>query len=223
MIKARKPRANALRKTAGDAEPEDVDDDDDKTVVVHKRVKEQPPPKQDEEVIMPGPEDDDTAAASRALPAASGAVAVDAESKPKKQGGKFGPTSASSYVRMTTYMDYKPELCADYNKSGYCGFGDNCIYIHDRTTYVSGNELDRRWEELQKQKKKENDAAQELHDQARLCGICKRELAKPVVKTKCSHLFCKQCAFDRYAKGQADCATCGKHTAGVFNEVPVYS
>ncbi|KAH9256502.1 hypothetical protein BASA81_005417 [Batrachochytrium salamandrivorans] len=62
------------------------------------------------------------------------------EKRPKQ--GKFGPSSAPRFVRATTITDYNPELCKDYNQTGYCGFGDSCIYIHDRTTYVSGNVLD---------------------------------------------------------------------------------
>lgn len=35
-------------------------------------------------------------------------------------------------------------------ETGYCGYGDNCLYIHDRGDYKSGWELERDWEEKKK-------------------------------------------------------------------------
>ena len=40
-------------------------------------------------------------------------------------------------------MDHNPELCKDWFVSGYCVFGNSCIYIHDRYDYKSGFELEK--------------------------------------------------------------------------------
>ena len=48
-------------------------------------------------------------------------------------------------------MDYNPSLCKDYHDTGYCCFGDSCLYIHDRGDYKSGWELEKEWLEEQKE------------------------------------------------------------------------
>ena len=39
-------------------------------------------------------------------------------------------------------MDHNPERCKDYYEHGYCGYGDTCIFIHDRSDYKSGHQLE---------------------------------------------------------------------------------
>ena len=53
-------------------------------------------------------------------------------------------------------MDYNPSLCKDYHDTGYCCFGDSCLYIHDRGDYKSGWELEKEWLEEQKELAKGN-------------------------------------------------------------------
>ncbi|PCD33443.1 hypothetical protein AU210_009669 [Fusarium oxysporum f. sp. radicis-cucumerinum] len=64
-----------------------------------------------------------------------------------------GPVKASSNVRTITIMDFKPDICKDYKKTGHCGFGDSCIYLHDRTDVKQGWQLDKEWEEVTRGKK----------------------------------------------------------------------
>lgn len=52
---------------------------------------------------------------------------------------------APTYIRSTNRIDHNPEICKDYFVSGYCGFGDACVFIHDRTDYKSGAELEKEW------------------------------------------------------------------------------
>jgi len=139
----------------------------------------------------------------------------------RKPASKFGPSSAPAYVRATTIVDYKPDLCKDYNETGYCGYGDTCIYLHDRTTYVAGNVLDQRWEELVKKAKSggEKSTTNAASDPAtNTCGICKKILANPAVRTRCGHSFCQSCAFTRFDKDPT-CAVCGLATMGIFNDL----
>jgi RING finger protein 113A len=73
------------------------------------------------------------------------------ESKPETSRSKV-QIVAPSNVRFTCRFDYNPSLCKDYHDTGYCTFGDSCIYIHDRGDYKSGWEQEKEWEESQKQK-----------------------------------------------------------------------
>lgn len=50
-------------------------------------------------------------------------------------------------VKFSCRFDYNPSLCKDYHDTGYCTFGDSCIYIHDRGDYKSGWEIEKEWEE----------------------------------------------------------------------------
>lgn len=35
-------------------------------------------------------------------------------------------------------FDYDPSLCKDWHDSGYCVFGNSCLYLHDRSNYKTG-------------------------------------------------------------------------------------
>lgn len=37
-------------------------------------------------------------------------------------------------------------MCKDYKETGYCGFGDSCKFMHDRSDYKHGWQLERDWE-----------------------------------------------------------------------------
>lgn len=61
----------------------------------------------------------------------------------EKGTGLHGPLRASTNVRMTVRFDYQPDICKDYKETGFCGYGDACKFIHDRSDYKSGWELDK--------------------------------------------------------------------------------
>ncbi|KAH8800396.1 hypothetical protein F5884DRAFT_825062 [Xylogone sp. PMI_703] len=146
-----------------------------------------------------------------------------------------GPVKAApTNVRMTTYTDYAPDTCKDYKTTGFCGFGDNCKYLHDRSDYKQGWQLDREWENVTKGKKvagkvvasanrsggaeaDENDEEQDamLENIPFACIICREGYKNPIV-TRCGHYFCESCALKRYRKDPS-CAACGAGTNGVFN------
>lgn len=152
---------------------------------------------------------------------------------PKKS---FGPVKAATNVRMTTFFDYKPDICKDYKLTGFCGFGDSCVFLHDRGDYMQGWELDREWENVTQggkkvegtivskrgDKKKSGKAEKEGDDDDDMpedipfaCIICQGPYKEPIV-TKCGHYFCEMCALNRYKKDPS-CAACGAGTGGVFN------
>lgn len=72
----------------------------------------------------------------------------------KKKSGTFGPMRAPAYLRRTSRFDYQPDICKDYKETGFCGYGDNCKFLHDRSDYKSGWQMEREWEAEQQRKKK---------------------------------------------------------------------
>jgi len=132
---------------------------------------------------------------------------------------------------MTVVTDFSPDVCKDFKTTGYCGFGDNCKYPHDRSDYKQGWQLDREWEYATKGKKSlvgtvigsakrnrgkdpEDDEEEAMLDIPFDCIICRTTYKSPVV-TKCGHYFCEACALNRYRKDPT-CGACGMATNGVF-------
>ncbi|KAF8821928.1 zinc finger (CCCH type) motif-containing protein [Cardiosporidium cionae] len=161
-----------------------------------------------------------------------------------KYTGVYGPVRGSESIRMTMRIDLNPEICKDYKETGYCGFGDTCKFLHDRSDYKAGWQLEKEWEDTQKRKQaKLQRLAEKMYRQASqdadqdceglsdsgasdshgdnvpfACLICKKkwqDCENPVVTT-CGHYFCGGCAFKRYSKS-SKCAICGQQTYGIFN------
>ncbi|EKD12473.1 uncharacterized protein L3040_008200 [Drepanopeziza brunnea f. sp. 'multigermtubi'] len=143
-----------------------------------------------------------------------------------------GPVKAPTNIRTITVTDFAPDVCKDYKQTGFCGFGDNCKYLHAREDYKAGWQLDKEWENVTKGKKviggtkiasadrnaEEEDSGDEDEALAGIpfaCVICKEKYKDPIV-TKCGHYFCESCALKRYRKDPS-CAICGTGTGGVFN------
>ncbi len=109
-----------------------------------------------------------------------------------------GPVRAAANLRVTCRFDYKPDLCKDYNETGFCGFGDSCIFLHDRTEYKSSYQIEKEWETEQERKKLESEHAQEMvavketPAKPTTCPVCSKPFKRPV-KTLCSHFFCELC------------------------------
>jgi RING finger protein 113A len=143
-----------------------------------------------------------------------------------------GPMKAPTNVRTVTVIDYAPDVCKDFKTSGFCGFGDNCKYLHDRSDHKQGWQLDREWETVTKGKKLKGtviasasrDQAEEgdddddyafLEDIPFVCILCKGPYREPVV-TRCGHYFCEPCALAKYRR-DPKCEACLSNTNGVFN------
>jgi RING finger protein 113A len=65
-----------------------------------------------------------------------------------------GPIRAQTNVRVTARFDYQPDICKDYKDTGFCGYGDTCIYLHDRGDTMSGWQLEQAWEKQQEEERK---------------------------------------------------------------------
>jgi len=162
----------------------------------------------------------------------------------KKETNKFhaGPLKAPTFIRTTCRFDYQPDICKDYKETGFCGFGDTCIYLHDRGDTLSGWQLEQQWEERKKKEqeakekemnkfiqstsnaigsksydaKEDNDFVVDTSDGIPYaCHICRGPFTNPVVTT-CMHYFNEKCIMEEYQKSAA-CPICKKDTHGVFN------
>ncbi|KAJ2864054.1 RNA-splicing factor [Coemansia aciculifera] len=149
---------------------------------------------------------------------------------------KAGPFKAPSNVRATSVFDYQPNLCKDYKETGYCGYGDSCIFLHDRSTTKTGWQLEKEFEEAQQGVQRDNPKLWQVDSDSDneassgkagrkkssteelpfACLICREPFTKPVV-TKCQHYFCEACALAQYRK-TPKCFACGAATAGVFKQ-----
>lgn len=140
---------------------------------------------------------------------------------------KLGPIKLTNNIRGVNQIDYAMGICTDFKRTGYCGYGDNCIFLHDRSEIKSSWEIDReikkaKLKELEMLKKGININTTELFtDKNKLkeeitCPICKKELKSPV-STICNHLYCEECINDYYKNKSKACLICNKHLKGVFN------
>lgn len=172
---------------------------------------------------------------------------LDNKATTKEVRNKFlaGPLRAPAFVRTTCVFDYQPNVCKDYKETGFCGFGDGCIYLHDRGDTVAGWQLEAQWEEKKKKKEKEkerqmnkflkagqssgfgqsddysdsdvdDDKPETPHDGIPFaCYICRGPFSDPVV-TSCNHYFCEKCIMSKFGENPS-CPICSKDTHGVFN------
>lgn len=85
---------------------------------------------------------------------ATAGVDLDSTVQTCKPVGGFGPIRAPTFLRSTVRFDYQPDICKDYKETGFCGFGDSCKFLHDRSDYKSGWQLEREWEEKQNNRKR---------------------------------------------------------------------
>ena len=65
-----------------------------------------------------------------------------------------GPLLAPTNVRSSVRMDYQPDICTDYKKTGYCGYGDSCVFMHDRSEYKGSWQVEKEWLKEQEDKAK---------------------------------------------------------------------
>ncbi|KAK5576557.1 hypothetical protein RB653_007701 [Dictyostelium firmibasis] len=159
----------------------------------------------------------------------------------KGGGVKAGPMKTSTTYKLSNRIDHQPDVCKDYKQTGQCTFGDACKFLHDRTDYKSGWQIDKEYEEEQKQKRlnnikginndsssssttssstssSNNKNGSEDEQLPFACFICKKQYTDPV-QTKCKHFFCEDCALTHNRKNKK-CALCGEPTMGTFITPP---
>ncbi|CBQ72360.1 conserved hypothetical protein [Sporisorium reilianum SRZ2] len=128
-----------------------------------------------------------------------------------------GPIRQTTTVRTTALIDYQPDVCKDYKETGYCGFGDTCKFLHDRSDYLAGWQLDA-LPNTARNAREDILADPEQPDEQEVpfaCLICRQPFTDPVV-TRCAHYFCSACAIKRFSRN-SKCFACGQQTGGLFN------
>ena len=128
-----------------------------------------------------------------------------------------GPVRGNSFFRASIRIDHEPCICKDYKETGFCGFGDSCKFIHDRSDYKMGWQIEREMNEGTYTKTEEEnwEVSDEEEDLPFKCIICRDNFKRPVV-TRCGHYFCEDCAIGHYKKSKR-CFVCNKQTNGIFN------
>ncbi|KAM9783688.1 E3 ubiquitin-protein ligase RNF113A [Syngnathus typhle] len=128
-----------------------------------------------------------------------------------------GPIRAPEHLRATVRWDYQPDICKDYKETGFCGFGDSCKFLHDRSDYKHGWQIERELEEGSYGANDEEnyEVSSDEEDLPFKCFICRDSYKNPIV-TKCRHYFCEACALQHYRKSKR-CYVCNTQTNGVFN------
>lgn len=129
-----------------------------------------------------------------------------------------GPVKAPTNVRTITVFDYQPDICKDYKETGYCGFGDTCKFLHDRSDYLAGWQLQGSDEAADARAGGYGAGIGDSDDEEDVpfaCLICRKPFTDPVV-TLCGHYFCSACAITRFAR-TPKCFACGAKTGGIFN------
>lgn len=149
-----------------------------------------------------------------------------------------GPIRAPENLRATVRWDYQPDICKDYKETGYCGFGDSCKFLHDRSDYKHGWQLEREYAAGQYGNDSDDDKKYEIDSDTEnlpfKCYICRKSFTDPVITKydkslkiclakivirfvfRCHHYFCEPCFLQR-CKKTTRCAICNKQTSGVFN------
>lgn len=122
-------------------------------------------------------------------------------------------------VKPTCRFDYAKDLCKDYNETGWCVFGDTCIFLHDRGDYKSGWQLDQEWD--LRQRSTSAGAVEEKGEPPEAttgCRVCGRDEPTRPVQAECGHRFCEECALQSY-NAIPSCPTCKKKWIGSFKTV----
>jgi RING finger protein 113A len=95
-----------------------------------------------------------------------------------------GPIRAPANIRTTVRWDYQPDICKDYKETGYCGFGDSCKFLHDRSDYKHGWQMEQDTTGNQEDSDGD-DKKYEIHsDDENLpfkCFICRESFVDPIV------------------------------------------
>lgn len=160
-------------------------------------------------------------AANAALDAAAAAEAA----LPSRGPGALRPLT---HIRVSSRFDFQPDVCKDYKETGFCGFGDACKFLHDRSDATLGWKVQAEWARRRPGAADDaaagggvgGDAAADRVDVDAgglpfACFVCRRAWtpAGAVVVTPCGHYFCEACGLSMGRR----CAVCGLGTGGTLN------
>lgn len=115
-----------------------------------------------------------------------------------------GPMRAPANLRATVRWDYQPDICKvcifvlglklftfqDYKETGFCSFGDSCKFLHDRSDYKHGWQIEQELAEGVYGIDGEDNRYEISHNSSEdegfediplFCMICRKDYKDPVV------------------------------------------
>ena len=170
-------------------------------------------------------------------------ISLDEKPKIIQEKGVEEKMKVPFFFKVNCIFDYAPGICKDFKETGYCGFGETCIFVHDRGDYKLGWEMERDWQKMQKirekkkmekfkKKKLENenihlsdissssssdcDCHSEKEKLNTICKICNNEISNAVI-VNCGHIFCEKCVVGHFKENKKKCIVCGENLNGIFN------
>jgi RING finger protein 113A len=137
--------------------------------------------------------------------------------KPTESTPTLGPqrptNQSANQQKFNVRFDYKADRCKDFKDTGYCGFGDSCIFLHDRSEYKTSWELDAEYEAQQAAKQA---ISEKPVDYGIVCYICKKnKMDQPKLLPECGHRFCGECIISQL-KMKLKCPNCKKSVIGTL-------
>jgi len=140
-------------------------------------------------------------------------------SKMPAKSDRFAPIKVSGYARNISRFDYQPDLCKDFFETGYCGYGDSCKFVHDRSETKPSWQLDMEFEAEQKEKRAKERQIESAPSSANNCTICLLPYRSPV-QLRCTHVFCEECFLRVFAQqSRLLCPVCNLDSHGAFTKI----